>query len=99
MRVRKRAIIVEAQQFTYTRNPRWEMAWPIHGVRGAKTFVEKLGDWWAGYPRYYTDTHEGTLRIRNGDWVIKGVKGEFYPCDQEIFEATYERLDSTAESN
>lgn len=26
------------------------------------------------------------------DWIIKGVKGEFYPCKSDIFEATYERV-------
>jgi hypothetical protein len=28
-----------------------------------------------------------------GDWIIKGVKGEFYPCKPDIFEATYEPAD------
>ncbi|MCR4300859.1 MAG: hypothetical protein NUV51_04550 [Sulfuricaulis sp.] len=28
-----------------------------------------------------------------GDWIIRGVKGEFYPCKPDIFEATYERAD------
>ena len=28
-----------------------------------------------------------------GDWIIKGVKGEFYPCKPDIFEATYEACD------
>jgi hypothetical protein len=28
-----------------------------------------------------------------GDWIIKGVKGEFYPCKPDIFEATYEKVD------
>jgi hypothetical protein len=27
-----------------------------------------------------------------GDWIIKGVKGEFYPCKPDIFEATYESV-------
>lgn len=36
------------------------------------------------------DTMEGTMYADNGDWVIKGVKEEFYPCKPDIFEATYE---------
>lgn len=36
------------------------------------------------------DTLEGTMETRQGDWIIKGVKGEFYPCKPDIFEATYE---------
>lgn len=35
-------------------------------------------------------TMEGELTVKPGSWVIKGVKGEFYPCDPEIFEETYE---------
>jgi hypothetical protein len=35
-------------------------------------------------------TLEGTMRGVVGDWIIRGVKGEFYPCKPDIFEATYE---------
>jgi len=35
-------------------------------------------------------TLEGPLMATVGDWIIKGVKGEFYPCKPDIFEATYE---------
>lgn len=38
-------------------------------------------------------TLEGEMMIRPGDWVIKGVHGEFYPCKPEIFDATYESED------
>ena len=38
-------------------------------------------------------TLEGTMIVSDGDWVIKGVKGEFYPCKSDIFEATYERVE------
>jgi hypothetical protein len=37
-------------------------------------------------------TLEGEMRADIGDWIIKGVKGEFYPCKPDIFEMTYERL-------
>jgi hypothetical protein len=36
------------------------------------------------------ETLEGTHRANPGDWIIKGVKGEFYPCKPDIFDATYE---------
>lgn len=36
-------------------------------------------------------TLEGTMRASNGDWIIRGVKGELYPCKPDIFEATYEQ--------
>jgi hypothetical protein len=35
-------------------------------------------------------TLEGTMRADKGDWIIRGVKGELYPCKPDIFEATYE---------
>jgi hypothetical protein len=36
------------------------------------------------------DTLEGTMVANIGDWIIKGVHGEFYPCKPEIFSQTYE---------
>ena len=38
------------------------------------------------------ETLEGTMRANKGDYIIKGVKGEFYPCKPDIFELTYEAL-------
>jgi hypothetical protein len=38
-------------------------------------------------------TLEGNMRANPGDWIIKGVKGEFYPCKNDIFLATYEAID------
>ncbi len=35
-------------------------------------------------------TLEGTMTASKNDWVIKGVKGEYYPCKPDIFEQTYE---------
>lgn len=35
-------------------------------------------------------TLEGAMRASPNDWIIKGVKGEFYPCKPDIFEQTYE---------
>ena len=37
-------------------------------------------------------TLEGTMRANDGDWVIKGVKGEIYPCKDSVFRLTYESL-------
>jgi hypothetical protein len=38
------------------------------------------------------DTLEGVMSADIGDWIIRGVKGEFYPCKPDIFEATYDPL-------
>ena len=37
-------------------------------------------------------TLEGTMRADYGDWIIRGVNGEFYPCKPDIFEQTYAKL-------
>ena len=37
-------------------------------------------------------TLEGNHLARVGDWIIKGIKGEFYPCKPDIFEQTYEKV-------
>ena len=39
-------------------------------------------------------TLEGTMTASPGDWIIRGVKGEFYPCKPDIFEMTYEPVRS-----
>lgn len=39
------------------------------------------------------ETLEGNMRATPGDWIIKGIKGEFYPCKPDIFEATYETVE------
>lgn len=40
----------------------------------------------------WIDTLEGGHTVCPGDWVITGVKGEYYPCKPDIFEETYERV-------
>lgn len=37
-------------------------------------------------------TLEGEMRADVGDWIIKGIRGEFYPCKPDIFHDTYERV-------
>lgn len=37
-------------------------------------------------------TLEGTMTASAGDWIIRGVKGEIYPCKPDIFEATYDEV-------
>lgn len=43
------------------------------------------------------ETIEGTMRVNPGDWIIRGVKGEFYPCRPDIFDATYEPVDESCD--
>lgn len=44
-------------------------------------------------PLLFIQTLEGDMRADPGDWVIRGVRGEFYPCKPDIFAATYEPAD------
>jgi hypothetical protein len=41
-------------------------------------------------------TLEGPLSAQPGDWIIKGIKGEFYPCKPDIFDATYDPAEGGA---
>lgn len=42
---------------------------------------------------FEVDTLEGTMRGNPGDYLIQGVKGEYYPCKPDIFEETYEKTE------
>lgn len=44
-------------------------------------------------PRLDVHTLEGVMAAGHGDWIIRGVKGEFYPCKGDIFETTYEAVE------
>jgi hypothetical protein len=51
-----------------------------------------------GY-KFSVDTLEGTMEANIGDYIIKGVKGEFYPCKPDVFEATYDEYNEPHDSN
>jgi hypothetical protein len=41
----------------------------------------------------FIETLEGIMEISPNDWVIRGVKGEYYPCKPDIFDASYEKVE------
>lgn len=47
----------------------------------------------------FIETLEGDMHVSKGDYIIKGVYGEFYPCKPDIFEATYEPVELTKGKN
>lgn len=47
--------------------------------------------------KVFIHTLEGSMRADVGDWIIKGIQGEFYPCKADIFEATYTKVDEDKE--
>lgn len=87
MKYRKKPVVIEAVQF------KADQPWP-DGVVPA-TLQHNLPrdrDYWpAGAPIIHT--LEGPHLVREGDWVITGVKGERYPCKPDIFAATYEPVE------
>lgn len=57
---------------------------------GPFRFCDQRGcDWTDTGADLSIDTLEGTMTARPGDWIIRGVAGEFYACKPDIFEATY----------
>lgn len=58
-------------------------------ARHATGYSDHCGDA-SPYIEFTIPTLEGDMIARHGDWIIRGVKGEFYPCKPDIFVATYE---------
>jgi len=79
---RKKPVVIEAIQFFDTP----EVLSAISDFAGTTISVD-----YSGLTVLKINTLEGTMTASPGDWIIKGVKGEFYPCRDDIFEATYER--------
>ena len=87
MKYRKKPVVVEA--ILFTRNNFDEVVLFTNGT--AHTLrIEKRID---GKCTCVIPTLEGEHIATEGDYIIKGVKGEFYPCKPDIFEATYEMVD------
>ena len=86
---RKKPVVIEAMQLK--RDNLKEIETFLAG-RVMPDLYQKLGGWdinW-GNNEVTISTLEGKMKACLGDWIIKGVKGEFYPCKPDIFEATYE---------
>lgn len=80
--VRKRPAVVEAMRYTGD-NDREVQLWMTDSA------LESAADPDPG-TGFRIATLEGTMTATPGDWIIRGIKGEFYPCKPDIFEATYE---------
>jgi len=68
----------------------------LHHVRGLEDiepFAESVMSLSPITRELLIDTLEGTMRASIGDWIIRGVKGELYPCKPDIFAETYERVE------
>lgn len=83
----KKPIVIEAVQFT--RN-NWQEVKSFTNDTAHTLTIERRID---GLTTCIIPTLEGQHMATEGDWIIKGVQGEFYPCKPDIFEKTYERFE------
>lgn len=84
MRFRKKPVEIEAHAFVRDADPHWLAEWC------GGEYVDNPN----GFQRtILIETLEGTMIATEGDWIIRGVQGEFYPCKPDIFLETYEQVD------
>lgn len=86
---RKKPVVIEAVQVP----PKWNGEGVPMEIAQLAAFMGADGPW-----QLQSDgtiaikTLEGIMQANIGDWIIRGVKGEFYPCKPDIFAATYEAV-------
>lgn len=91
MKFRKKPVVIEAMQFTNESKEKvfnWIKEHYLGAYPNLGAYPSSDGD----IPTLKISTLEGEMKVQIGDWVIRGVKGEFYPCKPDIFEATYESV-------
>lgn len=79
---RKKPVTIEAMQLTDAKSVLDIEEWINIGDVGFST----------NPPTLWIDTLEGRMEASVGDWIIKGVEGEFYPCKNNIFIKTYQEV-------
>lgn len=90
---RKKPVVVEAVQFFADKHSISQVYEFISGHKWASTL-----ELWHSFSNniiqngYKINTEEGVMTASSGDWIIRGVNGEFYPCKPDIFEKTYDSL-------
>ena len=83
MRFRKKPIVIDAIQFDGTKKSALGIALILSIPVGVSFYNGNMKE-------MQIRTMEGLHTASKGDWIIKGIKGEFYPCKPDIFAATYE---------
>ncbi len=90
---RKKPVVIEAWQW----NGRLDVKpdWLIVAANDPKESVVIVGTGCVVRQRdkLLIGTLEGTMTASLTDWIIRGVKGEIYPCRKDIFESTYEKVE------
>jgi len=101
MKYRKKPVVIEAVQFTKAMaEGKDSLPDGVYFCRRELAangcFPEIMKDHWPnyeGFHRHTIETLEGVMQVQIGDWIIKGIKGEFYPSKPDIFEQTYEPVE------
>lgn len=88
LKYRKKPVVVEAMRFYADHLVMTEVAHWCGGRIGSEAKASDHTDvaYWIDIP-----TLEGVMKAHLGDYIIRGVEGEFYKCRSDIFEATYEQ--------
>lgn len=89
MKFRKKPVVIEAFKWTGDANQAEDPEWIVEAIEAGS--VRFSGSGGSGVCMMI-DTLEGTLIASRGDWIIRGIKGELYPCKPDIFDATYEEV-------
>jgi hypothetical protein len=87
MKYRKKPVVIEALQWDGSTEGRERIKkhWPEMSTAAPRSNPDdRTVSWWV------IETLEGHHVVSVGDFIIKGIKGEFYPCKPDIFELTYE---------
>ncbi len=92
MKFRKKPVVIDAicvpqSLATETNNWFFEALQTMGANRVGSNIIMPMRD------HILIKTLEGDMRADPGDWIIKGIKGEFYPCKPDIFTMTYEPAD------
>ena len=84
---RKKPVVIEARQLLDDDNVRATAKWCKGFVAEVETVIS------IRLVGIEIKTLEGTMLAEVNDFIIKGIRGEFYPCKPDIFEATYEKVE------
>lgn len=82
---RKKPVVIHAILYTGENFGEVYKAVEAMGIGSDRTFVDHGN-------HMLIETLEGKMRAVKGDWIIRGVDGEFYPCKPHIFEMTYDEV-------
>lgn len=90
---RKKPIVITAIQWTGDNEP--EVCLFADGNFEALPDEDRANsDDPAATAQVYDRLHSTWVLVQTGDWILRGIQGEFYPCRSDVFDATYEPVDN-----